>query len=179
MAGMDTLDKIRRKIAIYIVDYSIEWSDILFNGIECSEPFYIKKFANGEEFINFLKNEKLSKRITHVALIGYTFYDEKNQTLMNGIEILESLKKIKPFVNAIMLANEDEQEYGGYVKKLGAVAVINKDDSALLRINNHIALLFSKQALAQRKKDFKIALYIWIGTIIIMASYLLIGYYLI
>jgi hypothetical protein len=78
-----------------------------------------------------------------------------------------------------MLANEDEQEYGGYVKKLGAVAVINKDDSALLRINNHIALLFSKQALAQRKKDFKIALYIWIGTIIIMASYLLIGYYLI
>ncbi len=179
MTGMDTLDKIRRKIAIYIVDYSIEWSDILYNGLECSEPFYIKKFANGEEFINYLKTEKLSKRITHVALIGYTFYDEKNQALMNGIEILESLKKIKPFVNAIMLANEDEQEYGGYVKKLGAVAVINKDDSALLRINNHIALLFSKQALAQRKKDFEIALYIWIGTIIIMASYLLIGYYLI
>lgn len=176
---MDTIDKIRRKIAIYIVDYSIEWSDILFKGLECSEPFYIKKFANGEEFINFLETEKLSKRITHVALIGYTFYDEKNQTLMNGIEILECLKKIKPFVNAIMLANEEEQEYGGYVKKLGAAAVINKDDSALLRINSQIALLYSKQALAQRKRDFKIAMFIWIGTIIILASYLLIGNFLI
>ena len=179
MAGLESLNKIRRKIAIYIVDYSIEWSDILFNGIECLEPFHIKKFANGDEFINFLRTKKLSKRITHVALIGFTFYDEKNQTLMNGIEILESLKKIKPFIYAIMLANEDEQEYGGYVKKLGAVAVINKDDCALLRINNHIALLFSKQALAQQKKDFKIALYVWIGTVIIIASYLLIGYYLI
>lgn len=176
---MKTIDKIRSKIAIYIVDYSIEWSDILFKEIECSEPFFIKKFATGEEFINFLKTEKLSKRITHVALIGYTFYDEKNQTLMNGIEILESLKMIKPFVNAIMLANEDEQEFGGYVKKFGAMAVINKDDSAILRINNHIALLYSKQALLQRKNDFKIALYIWIGTIIVLGSYLLITNYLI
>lgn len=176
---MNTIDKIRSKIAIYIVDYSIEWSDTLYQGIECTEPFYIKKFSNGEDFINFINTTKLSKRITHVALIGYTFYDEKNKTLMNGIEILESLKKIKPFVNAIMLANEDEQEYGGFVKKLGTVAVINKDDSALLRINNHIALLYSKQALLQRKIDFKIALYIWIGTIIILGSYLLISNYLI
>jgi len=176
---METIEKIRNRIAIYIVDYSIEWSDALYKGIECTEPFFIKKFSNGEDFINFIRSTRLSKRITHVALIGYTFYDEKNQTLMNGIEILESLKKVKPFVNAIILANDDEQEYGGYVKKLGAVAVINKDESALMRINNHISMLYSKQALAQRKKDFETSLYICIATLLVTVSYVLISNYLI
>lgn len=171
---MERLKKISSRIAIYIVDYSIEWSEILYKGIECSVPFYVIKFSSGEEFINFIKTTRLSKRVAHVALIGYTFYDEKNQTLMNGIEILESLKKVKPYINAMMLANEDEMEYGGYVKKLGAVAVIVKDDSALLRINNHISFLFSKQALAQRKKDFRVAFYVFVGMLTALVSYLLI-----
>lgn len=82
-------------------------------------------------------------------------------------------------MNAIMLANDDEQEYGGYVKKLGAVAVINKDESALMRINNHISMLYSKQALAQRKKDFETSLYICIATLLVTVSYVLISNYLI
>jgi len=169
---MKIFSKIQNRIAIYIVDYSIEWSNTLYNGIECSEPFTIKKFSTGEEFINFLNGSKLSQRITHVALIGYTFYDAKNQTIMNGIEILESLKKVKPFVNAIMLANNDELEYGGYVKKLGAVAVVTKDESSLLRINNYIAILHRKQALAQRKKDFIISLYFFMAFLIVLFIYL-------
>jgi len=52
---METIEKIRNRIAIYIVDYSIEWSDALYKGIECTETFFIKKLSNGEDFINFIR----------------------------------------------------------------------------------------------------------------------------
>ncbi len=170
---MDQLKQIASKIAVYIVDYSIEWTNTLLNGIDVDEPVIKKSFSNGEQFIDFLNKTKLNKRLTHIALIGYTFYDEKNNTLMNGMEILESMKKIKPHINAIMLANHDEQEYGGYVKKMGAVAVISKDENTIMRVNNQILILSSMQSVGRCKKDLKVSLVLWAVSVILFLAWLI------
>ncbi|MDI3526632.1 MAG: hypothetical protein PWR03_815 [Tenuifilum sp.] len=166
---MEIIDKIKNSVVIYIVDYSLEWSELLENGIDCGELVEIKKFSTGEDFIKYITNARINKRKTHIVLLGYSFYDEKNQTLMNGIEILEAIKRFKPFFKVIMLANEDEQEYGGYVKKIGVEAIVNKDDNALLRINNYAAILRSRHAIEYRKKDLKRVLFLWITLLVLLA----------
>ncbi len=162
---MDRLKEITSRIALYIVDNSIKWSNALASGIDLDESVVTKSFFTGEEFIEYVRKTRFRHRVTHVALIGYTFYDEKNYNLMNGIEVLESLKKIKPYIEVIMLASDGEQEYGGYVKKMGAITFINKDDNALLKINNYLRILNSRKRLALYKKDFKMGIYLWVASI--------------
>lgn len=172
---MDQLKQIASKIAVYIVDYSIEWTNTLLSGIDVDEPIIKKSFSSGEQFIDFLNKSKLNKRQTHIALIGYTFFDEKNNTLMNGMEILESMKKIKPFINAVMLASQDEQEYGGYVKKMGALAVISKDENTIMRVNNQILILSSKHSLDRRKKDLRVSIVLWAVSVVLLFAWLILS----
>lgn len=158
----------RSKIFIFFVDHSTEYSNSLIRSIENQSDYEIRSFASGEKFIAFLNQMTFRKKDIYITFLGYQFFDEGNQTLMNGIEILESAKVINKNIEVVMLTGEDESEYGSYVMKSGAYTFIPKNENIYLRINNIIMAIISKTRLDQKRIEFKISLQLLIGYIILL-----------
>jgi len=151
---------------IYIVEFNHEFAHRIIEGIDIPKRTIIRSFPSGEKFIEHFSALKFRRNDLVLVFLGYNFLDDYKHSLMNGIEILESIKLINPKVEVVMMANEDEKEYGAYVMKLGAHAFIPKDDNIATRANNIILHLCGKRNLNSKKRLLKIAFIVWLITLI-------------
>ncbi len=160
----------RSRTHIFLVDHNPEYTNSIKKSIENQEGCDIFTFTSGEKFISFISERSFRKNDIYIAFLGYQFVDEGNQTLMNGIEILEATKVIHSDFEVVMLTGENEGEYGSYVMKSGAHSFIPKNENIHLRINNIIMSIISKKRLAQKKRAFLIALQILIAYIVLIIA---------
>lgn len=165
-------NKLTYRLKIYIVEYSPECVENLLQNLELPERARIAIFDSGEKFIRHISRRKRLSNKFSIAFIGYNFFNDKNQTLMNGLEILESVKKIAPDIEVVMLADESEKEYGGYVRQMGAYTFILKDDNLPLRANNIVLLLYGEFKLRLYRKIFIWSVIIWGGVLLATLLYL-------
>lgn len=150
---------------IYIVEFNSEFSKELIEGIDLPKRSTIKNFPSGEKFIEHLSTLKFRKNDLVIVFLGYNFLDDYNHSLMNGIEILESIKLINPKIEVVLMADEGEKEYGAYVMKLGAHAFIPKDENLAIRSNNIILSLCGKRNFNSKKRLLKITFIAWLITL--------------
>ena len=153
---------------IYLVDHNPELTNEIHKSIDNQERYSIKSFTSGEKFIGHIKKIKFSRDDIHMVFLGYKYFDEGNNTLMNGIEILETTKAINKEIEVVMLVGSDEGSYGSYVMKCGAYTFIPKNENVHLRINNIIMGIISQKRLAQKRRSFQIALKIISGYILLV-----------
>ena len=153
---------------IFLVDHNVEFTRAINNSIDNPERYNIESFTSGEKFITHLSNYKFNKNEIYIVFLGYKYFDEGNNTLMNGVEILESTKTINKDVEVVMLTGEDEGSYGSYVMKSGAYAFIPKNENIHLRINNIIMGIISHKRLTQKRYHFNITLKVLIGYILLV-----------
>jgi len=155
---------------IFVVDNNPDCVARLMQNLDVPAHSLIKAFSNGESFVDFFPKAKISKRKLILIFLGYTFSDEANHHLMNGIEILETVKMLNPAVQVVMLANDNEQEYGGHAKSMGAKSCIMKDESMAIRVNSLIRLLLSEKRLDNRRRLLRTVAVVWL---IALLSFLL------
>lgn len=151
---------------IFLVDHNIEFTRSINNSIDNPDRYNIQSFTSGEKFIAHLSKYKFNVKEIYIVFLGYKYFDEGNNTLMNGVEILESTKSINKDIEVVMLTGEDEGSYGSYVMKSGAYAFIPKNENIHLRINNIIMGIISQKRLAQKRRHFNISLKVLIGYIL-------------
>ncbi len=151
---------------IFLVDHNLEFTSAINNSIDNPERYNILSFTSGEKYIAYLSDFKFSKNDVHIVFLGYKYFDEGNNILMNGVEILESTKAINKDIEVVMLTGEDEGAYGSYVMKSGAFAFIPKNENIHLRINNIIMGIISQKRLIQKRRYFYTSLKVLIGYIL-------------
>ena len=151
---------------IYIVEFNSEFSKELIEEIDLPKRSTIKNFPTGEKFIDHLSKLRFRKNDLVIVFLGYNFLDDYNHSLMNGIEILESIKLINSKIEVVLMADEGEKEYGAYVMKLGAHAFIPKDDNLVIRANNIILSLCGKRNFNSKKRLLKISFIAWLVTLL-------------
>lgn len=153
---------------IFLVDHNIEFTSAINNSIDNPERYIIKTFTSGEKFIDHLYDIKYRRNDIYIVFLGYKYFDEGNNTLMNGVEILEATKAFNDDVEVVMLTGDDEGSYGSYVMKSGAYAFIPKNENIHLRINNIIMGIISQKRLSQKRHSFNLSLKIIAGYIILV-----------
>lgn len=156
--------------SIFLVDHNVELTRAIHSSIDNPERYNIETFTSGEKFIEFLSKFKFSKQEVYIVFLGYKYFDEGNNTLMNGVEILESTKEINKDIEVVMLTGEDEGSFGSYVMKSGAYSFIPKNENIHLRINNIIMGIISQKRLAQKRHSFNISLRILIGYLLLVLT---------
>lgn len=152
---------------IYLVDHNPDYTNSIKKSIDNPERYSIEIFTSGEKFIAHLSKTKFKKNDICIVFLGYQYFDEGNNTLMNGIEILEATKVINKEIEVVMLTGQDEGSYGSYVMKSGAYAFIPKNENIHLRINNIIMGIISQKRLVQKRTSFIFSLKILAGFIIL------------
>ncbi|HPD96460.1 MAG: response regulator [Bacteroidales bacterium] len=162
-----------KKVNVYVVEYSPEYLKLLESNFKLPLKVNFRSFVTGEKFINFITESKEWKHRLSVAFIGYNFFDEYNRTLMNGLEVLESVKKIAPSVEVVMMSNPNEVEYGGYIKKMGAYDYVLKDENLVDRAKNFVLMLSGNYAIRVYKKNVKVLLILWIISFAILLAAIL------
>jgi DNA-binding NarL/FixJ family response regulator len=153
---------------IFLVDHNIGLTSAIRNSIENPEKYHIEIFTSGEKFLAYLTRIKFNRKDIYIVFLGYKYFDEGNNTIMNGVEILEATKTLNKDIEVVMLTGDDEGSFGSYVMKSGAYTFIPKNDNVYLRINNIIMGIISQKRLAQKRRDFNISLEIIIGFIILV-----------
>ena len=153
---------------IYLVDHNHEFTSAIHKSIDNPERYNIESFTSGEKFIAHLQKTKFNRSDIFIVFLGYQYFDEGNNTLMNGIEILEATKVINKDIEVVMLTGQDEGSYGSYVMKCGAYTIIPKNENIHLRINNIIMGIISQKRLAQKRKIFNLSLKILAGYLLLV-----------
>lgn len=153
---------------IFLVDHNIEFTRAISNSIDNPEKYNIDSFTSGEKFILYLSDYKFNRNNIYIVFLGYKYFDEGNNTVMNGVEILESTKAINKDIEVVMLTGDDEGSFGSYVMKSGAYTFIPKNENIHLRINNIIMGIISQKRLIQKRRSFYTSLKMLIGYMLLV-----------
>jgi DNA-binding NtrC family response regulator len=121
------------KKLIFIVD-----DDTLINTLVVkrftSEGYNVDAFENGDDCLNALnKNPDL-------IILDY-FFVRGNKELMNGMEVFDKIKKIRPEMPVIMLSGQDKGEIVLEFARKGVADYVIKDnnliDNLIVAITEH------------------------------------------
>lgn len=160
--------QLKKNVYIYIVDHDPQYTSSLKKAIDKPNKYIIETFVTGEKYVGHLTSLTFRKSDTYIVFLGYHFFDERDHTLMNGIEILESTKLINPDIEVVMLYEPDEATYGAYARNSGAYAFVPKNDTIFLRINNIVMRVISQKNLDHKKRGFIMAAKIFIAYFILL-----------
>ncbi len=145
------------KLKLYVVDMDPSYLEEFLATLPDYIAYEYTIYENGRVFIDSLPHT-LSGGELHVALLTYQF-GYGSSYMINGLEVLETVKARFPSIFFVMLAQVKELEYTMKAKSLGAYAVINREQLPL-QIHSVLMGLISKQRLplARRHLSFS-ALY--------------------
>ncbi len=103
-----------------------------------SEGFRLESFLYGEDCLSALiKNPDL-------IILDYYFVNN-DQTVMNGMEVFDKIKTIKPETPVIMLSGQDKGELVLEFARKGINDYIIKDNNLIDNLSVAIEELFGKQ----------------------------------
>ena len=103
-----------------------------------SEGFRLEAFLYGEECLSALiKNPDL-------VILDYYFVNN-DQTVMNGMEVFDKIKEIKPETPVIMLSGQDKGEIVLEFARKGINDYIIKDNNLIDNLSVAIDELFGRQ----------------------------------
>ncbi len=160
--------------SIYFVDHDYVYTSSLKKAIEKPSKYNIETFVTGEKFIAYLAAQTFRKSDIHIVFLGYNFIDDREHTLMNGIEILEATKVINPNIEVVMLYTPEEATYGAYARNQGAYDFVPKNETAFLRINNIVMRVISQKKLEQKKRSFILSVKLLVAYTILLVIAVLI-----
>jgi CheY-like chemotaxis protein len=103
-----------------------------------SEGYRVEAFVYGEDCISALnKNPDL-------IILDY-FFVNKDHKVMNGMEVFDKIKELKPDTPVIMLSGQDKGEIVLELARKGIDDYIIKDNNLIDNLNVAIGELFERQ----------------------------------
>jgi CheY-like chemotaxis protein len=103
-----------------------------------SEGYLIEAFISGEDCISALnKNPDL-------IILDY-FFVNKEHKVMNGMEVFDKIKELKPETPVIMLSGQDKGEIVLELARKGIDDYVIKDNNLIDNLNVAIGELFKRE----------------------------------
>jgi CheY-like chemotaxis protein len=103
-----------------------------------SEGFILEAFESGEDCLKAInKNPDL-------IILDYLFVKE-SQTFMNGMEIFDKIRELKPSIPVIMLSGQDRGEVVLELARKGIDDYVIKDNNLLDNLHSSIIDLLSNK----------------------------------
>lgn len=127
-----------KNILIFLVDDDALYLKTLEVEFKQQSESIIKTFATGEQCL-----ENLSQNPDIIILDYHLNGIQKNA--INGIEILDRIKKINPEIPVIMLSSQDQIEVAVNCMKHLAYDYIVKSETAFIRLQKAITFIFYNQ----------------------------------
>ena len=102
-----------------------------------TEGYHVEAFENGEDCLDALnKNPDL-------IILDY-FFVRGNKELMNGMEVFDKIKKVRPEIPVIMLSGQDKGEIVLEFARKGIADYVIKDNNLIDNLNVAIKEHFKK-----------------------------------
>jgi CheY-like chemotaxis protein len=103
-----------------------------------TEGYNVEAFESGEDCL------KVMNRKPDLIILDYLF-GKGDQKFMNGIEILDKIRKLKPGIPVIMLSGQDKGEIVLELARKGIDDYIIKDNNLLDNLNVAIKEIFERK----------------------------------
>lgn len=136
------------KTTIFIVDDDPMQLDMLQDHLKKLSDFNIIAFSTGEDC---LKNLHLEPNI---VFLDY-YLNSVVKDAMDGLDILQEIKKQKPETEVVMLSGQDKIEVAVEVMKYGAFDYIVKGDSAFYRAEKTVYNIYRYAKLKKNAATYK------------------------
>ncbi len=121
---------------IFIVDDDQFINTLVVKRFE-AEGFRVEAFTYGEECIKALN------RNPDVVILDYYFISN-DQKVMNGMEVLDKIKELKPETPVIMLSGQEKGEIVLELARKGIDDYIIKDNNLIDNLKNAVNEIFNK-----------------------------------
>ena len=102
-----------------------------------SEGYHIEAFENGNDCLNALD------RNPDLIILDY-FFISGNKELMNGMEVFDKIKKVRPETPVIMLSGQDKGEIVLEFARKGIADYVIKDNNLIDNLNVAITEHFKR-----------------------------------
>ncbi len=102
-----------------------------------SEKYNLEAFESGEECL------KAMSKNPDLIILDYLFYGD-NQQYMNGMEVFDRIKEMKPHTPVIMLSGQDKGEIVLELARKGIDDYIIKDNNLIDNLDLAIKEVFEK-----------------------------------
>jgi two-component system OmpR family response regulator len=133
---------------IFVVDDDQNQAAMVADYLGKFKNVTIKTFASGEECI---RNLGLDPQI---IFLDYSF-DKAGQGAMDGIKVLDEIKKADPSIEVVMFSGQEKIEVAVNTMKHGAFDYIIKNESSFHRSENVIRNIIRKLKLEASVKIYK------------------------
>lgn len=143
---------------IYLVDDNEVFRKMIDAFLKIKRLTRVKQFSSGEEMLEQLKTEK-----PFVVIQDYSLGQKK----MNGLEIFNKAKSLRPDVEFIFLSGQNSIEVAVEAMKKGVYDYVLKDDFAKENLVQRIKYLIFQKNLILNNKLYKIVGIIFISALII------------
>ncbi len=147
---------------IFIVDDDPILAEMLKDHLVKMTSYEVKVFNSGEEIL---------KSMTELpGIVFLDFYlDSVNKNAMNGLEVLQEIKKISPETDVVMLSGQDKIEVAVKTMQYGAFDYIVKGESSFYRAEKVVFNIYRYKKLqgnASKYKNLTIGLAIGFGLLV-------------
>ena len=153
---------------IFIVDDDPVLAEMLKDHLSKMTSYEVKIFDTGEEC---LKN--IGER---PGIIFLDFYlNSVNKEAMDGLEVLQEIKKVDPEVDVVILSGQDKIEVAVKTMQYGAFDYIVKGESAFYRAEKVVFNIYRYKKLqgnASKYKNLSIWLAVGFGLLVILIIWL-------
>jgi len=126
------------KKLIYIVDDDPFINKLVVKRLTTDEV-KVEAFESGEECLDAMH------RKPDLIILDYLFVSE-NKEFMNGMQVLDKIKEIKPDMPVIMLSGQDKGEIVLELARKGIDDYIIKDNNLIDNLNTAVHEVFQKTA---------------------------------
>jgi len=153
---------------IFIVDDDPVMAEMLSDHLSKMSNYEIKTFESGEDCLKSIGEQP--------GIVFLDFYlNSVNKEAMDGLEVLQEIKKADPEVDVVMLSGQDKIEVAVKTMQYGAFDYIVKGESAFYRAEKVVFNIYRFKKLqgnASKYKNLSIWLAIGFGLLIILVMYL-------
>jgi len=153
---------------IFIVDDDPVLAEMLKDHLSKMTSYEVSVFETGEECLKYISDKP--------GIIFLDFYlNSVQKDAMNGLEILQEIKKIDPDVDVVILSGQDKIEVAVKTIQYGAFDYIVKGESAFYRAEKVVFNIYrfkKMQNNASKYKNLSIWLAIGFGILVILIVWL-------
>ncbi len=159
---------IENKTLVYIIDDNPLFQRVMERKFQTLSPFRVMTFSSGEDFIEYIKQNRLPKSILQIAICDYNFLNKIGKQ-MNGIEIIKEIRKINPNIKIILTSQDDDKDIINKALSIDKtnISFILKNEQNFELFHDQVRLLVSEHTVKILKRRKIISQIVFFSTLLI------------
>ena len=152
VAGFFKNIKNKKRIFIYFVDQNRTFFPLVKEKLSNEEKYKVHLFSTADNLFDHLKTSNIDKTCINIFFLNTENHHDGVSEKEKLINSVKKIKNIYPDFFVFALTNLKEINIHNELITAGALGIIPKNDSSVLRILNHVKGLISEKNLEEKRK---------------------------